>query len=53
MIWKSRMVLTAPDPLLRSNSLHGIDFPLILMRGSPDGTVEPDRHRHETQDLAA
>jgi hypothetical protein len=24
-----------------------------LMRGSPDGTIEPDRHRQETLDLAA
>jgi hypothetical protein len=35
-----------------SSSLHGKDFPLTLVRGSPDGTVEPDRHRQETIDLA-
>jgi hypothetical protein len=36
----------------RSSSLHGEDFPQTLMTGSPDGTVEPDRHRQETLDLA-
>jgi hypothetical protein len=34
-------------------SLHGEGFPRTLMRGSPDGTIEPNRHRQETLDLAA
>jgi len=29
------------------------DFPRTLMKGSPDGAVEPARHRQETLDLAA
>jgi hypothetical protein len=29
------------------------DFPLTLMRGSPDGTVEQDHYRQEILDLAA
>ena len=36
----------------RSSSLLGEVFPRSLMRGSPDGTVEPDRHRQEILDLA-
>jgi hypothetical protein len=31
-----------------AGSLHGEDFPRTLMRGSPDGTVEPVRNRQET-----
>jgi hypothetical protein len=37
----------------RGSCLHGADFPQTLMRGSPDGAVEPDRHRQETLKLAA
>jgi len=42
-----------PTHTWRSNSLHGEDFPRTLMRGSPDGTMETDRHRQETLDLVA
>jgi hypothetical protein len=36
------------------SSLHGQDiFSRTLMRGSPDGTVEPDRYSQQTLDLAA
>jgi hypothetical protein len=34
------------------SSLDGEDFPRTLMRDSPDGTVESDRYRQETLDLA-
>jgi hypothetical protein len=47
---------------LRSTSPHTLgwiaaymvetgDLPRTLMRGSPNGTIEPDRHCQETQDL--
>jgi len=32
-----------PHTPLRSSSLHGEDFPRTLIRGSPDGTIEPRR----------
>jgi hypothetical protein len=42
-----------PTHTQRGSSLHGEDFPRTLIRGSPDGTVGPDRYRQERLDLAA
>jgi hypothetical protein len=48
---------TALQSARQINNLHREDFLRTLMRGSPDGTVEPDRYRQEmmmsSQDLAA
>jgi hypothetical protein len=42
------------DMMLGKNPCqHGAPFPDALMRGSPDGTVEADRYRQATLNLAA
>jgi hypothetical protein len=49
----SPRAIILPHPQWWSSILHGEDFPRTLMRGSPDGAVEPVCHRQETLDLAA
>jgi len=39
-----------PTHTRRGSSLHGEDFPRTLMRGSPDGMIEPASHRQEEEE---